>query len=87
MHENCLFVLVREHKSGVIFEVANLCSFVLYKIKLHLSLSNMQISEPIPCQREVGPGTIHFLIAVVQADPNINWSWTYTLDYSWKMLS
>lgn len=87
MHENCLFVLLREHKSGVIFEVANLCSFVLYKIKLHLSLSNMQISEPIPCQREVGPGTIHFLIAIVQVDPNINWSWTYTLDYSWKMLS
>lgn len=86
MHENCLFVLLREHKSGVIFEVANSCSFVLYNITLHLSLSNMQVSERIPLQKEVRPGTIHFLIAVVQLDPSIDWSWKYTVNFSWKVL-
>lgn len=86
MHENCLFVLLRQHKSGVVFEVANSCSFVLYTIELHLSLSNMQVSEQTPVRKEVGPGTIHFVIAVIQLDPNVNWSWKYTVNFSWKML-
>lgn len=86
MHENCLFILLREHSSGVIFEVANSCSFVLYTIELHLSLSNMQVSERTPLQKEVAPGTIHFLIAIIQLDPNVNWSWKYTVNFSWKVL-
>ena len=86
MHENCLFILFREYKSGVIFEVANSCSFVFYTIELHLMLSNMQVSERIPLHKEVKPGTIHFLIAVIQLDPNVNWSWKYTLNFSWKVL-
>ena len=86
MHENCLFILLREHKSGVIFEVANSCSFVHYSIELDLSLDNMQVSEKTPLVKEVGPGIIHFLIAVIQLDPNINWSWKYTVNFSWRVL-
>ena len=86
MHENCFFILLREHKCGVIFEAANSCSFVSYTIELHLSLSNMQVSERIPLHKELGPGTIHFLIAVIQLDPNIDWTWKYTVNFSWKMI-
>lgn len=86
MHENCLFILLREHKSGVILEAANSCSFVSYTIELQLLLSNMQVSERTPLRKELGPGAIHFLIAVIQLDPNINWSWKYTVNFSWKMI-
>ncbi|KAJ7376841.1 hypothetical protein OS493_031989 [Desmophyllum pertusum] len=54
MHENCFFILLREHKCGVILEAANSCSFVSYTIELHLSLSNMQVSERIPLHKELG---------------------------------
>ena len=86
MHENCLFVLSREYDSGVILEVANSCSFVLYTTELHLSLSNMQVSERVPLRKEVPPGTIHFLLAVIQLDPNVNWTWKYTVNFEWKVL-
>ena len=86
MHENCLFILLREHKSGVIFEAANSCNFVSYTIELHLLLNNMQVSENTPVHKELGPGAIHFLIAVIQLDPNINWSWKYTVNFSWKII-
>ena len=69
MHENCLFILLREHKRGVVIEAANSCSFVTYTIDLHLSLNNMQVSERTPIHKELGPGAIHFLIAVIQLDP------------------
>lgn len=86
MHENCLFILLREHKSGVVMEAANSCSFVTYSIELHLSLSNMQVSEMTPLHKELGPGAIHFLIAVIQLDPNVKWSWKYTVNFSWKII-
>lgn len=86
MHENCLFILSREYNSGVILEVANSCSFVLYTTELHLSLSNMQVSERVPFTKEVAPGTIHFLLAVVQLDPNVSWTWKYTVNFVWKVL-
>jgi len=86
MHENCLFILLREHKRGVVIEAANSCSFVTYTIDLHLSLNNMQVSERTPIHKELGPGAIHFLIAVIQLDPNINWSWKYTVNFSWKLI-
>ena len=86
MHESCLFILLREHKSGVIFEAANSCSFVLYTIELDLSLNNMRISEKVPLHKELGPGVIHFLMAVIQLDPNVNWSWKYTVNFSWKLV-
>ena len=86
MHENCLFILLREHKSGVVIEAANSCSFVAYTIELHLSLSNMQVSERTPLHKKLGPGAIHFLIAVIQLDPNLKWSWKYTVNFSWKII-
>ena len=86
MHKNCLFILLREHKSGVVMEAANSCSFVTYTIEVHFSLSNMQVSERTPVCKEVGPGAIHFLIAVIPLDPGINWSWKYTVNFSWKMI-
>ena len=86
MHENCLFILLREHDGGVIFEAANSCSFVSYTIELQLSLSNMQVSERTPLHRKLGPGAINFLIAVIQLDPTVNWSWKYTVNFSWKMI-
>lgn len=87
MHNNCLFILLREHQGGVVFEVANSCSFVFYSVELHLSLSNMQISENTPVRKDLPPGTIHFLVAVVQLDPTVDWKWKYTLNFSWKLLS
>ncbi|XP_022801312.1 uncharacterized protein LOC111339001 [Stylophora pistillata] len=86
LHESCLFMLLREHKSGVVLEAANSCSFVTYTIDLDLSLSNMRISERVPLHKELGPGVIHFLLAINQLDPNINWSWKYTVNFSWKMV-
>ena len=86
IHENCLFILLREHKSGVILEAANYCSFVTYTIDLDLSLSNMKISERVPLRKELGPGVILFLMAINQLDPNINWSWKYTVNFSWKIV-
>lgn len=86
IHENCLFILLREHISGVILEAANYCSFVTYTIDLDLSLSNMKISERVPLRKELGPGVILFLMAINQLDPNINWSWKYTVNFSWKIV-
>ena len=86
MHKNCLFILLREHKSGVVMEAANSCSFVTYSIEVHLLLSNMQGSERTPIRKELGAGAIHFLIALIPLDASINWSWKYTMNFSWKII-
>lgn len=41
MYENCFFIFLREYKSGVVMEVVNLCSFVIYSIEFYLLFSNM----------------------------------------------
>lgn len=86
LHENCLFLLLREYSSGVTFEVTNSCAFVLYNVELVLSLQNMQTSNRTPVKATVKPGASHFLVVVIQLDLTIPWTWQYTVNFSWKVL-
>lgn len=66
VHDNCLFMFVRDFGDSVSVEAANVCRDRRYDVMLHLSLMNMISLSPLPLSVSLGHAQRDFLTAIVK---------------------
>ena len=66
VHDNCLFMFVRDFGDSVSVEAANVCRDRHYEVMLHLSLMNMISLSPLPLSVSLGHVQREFLTAIVK---------------------
>ena len=66
VHDNCLFMFVRDFGDSVSVEAANVCRDRSYDVMLHLSLMNMISLSPLPLSVNLGHAQREFLTAIVK---------------------
>ncbi|KAL8582689.1 hypothetical protein ACOMHN_053283 [Nucella lapillus] len=66
VHDNCLYLLVRDFGDSISVEVANVCADRRYDVVLHLSLMNMMSLSPLPLSASLGHAERHVVAVVVK---------------------
>ena len=78
---DCLYILRRVYKAGVIFEASNACWNASYTVKLRLKLTNMKLAADR--QRFLVPaGAFRHLAVVVMDKPGFEWQYEYAIELS-----
>ncbi|KAK7107548.1 uncharacterized protein [Littorina saxatilis] len=66
MHDDCLYMIIRDFGDSVGVEAANVCRDRRYDVMLHLSLMNMLSLTPLPLSVRLGHAQRQFLTAIVK---------------------
>ena len=86
IHNDCLQLHTRSYTVGAVFEAFNSCFNVSYLVKLNFELDNMKLATN-SYNRVVSPGSIAHLAIIIMDQSGIPWSYTYTVDISWKRIN
>lgn len=85
IHDNCLYILTRSYKAGVVFEASNACHNITYAVKMNFKLNNMKLASR-SYQRAVLPGSVASLAIAIMHMPGLEWSYEYTSDIAWQQV-
>lgn len=66
MHDNCLYLVLRDFGDSVSVHTSNICRDRQYDVMLHLSLVNMAALVPLPIYASVGHAQTEFLVVIVK---------------------
>nr|KAG5708889.1 hypothetical protein BaRGS_009298 [Batillaria attramentaria] len=66
VHDNCLYMFVRDFGDSVSVDAGNMCRDRHYDVMLHLSLMNMMALTPLPISAGLGHAQTEFLTVLVK---------------------